>query len=358
MSQAVAFSESPMAKRVPLAEQVPLEKPFTVEISTSRICDFRCEFCTQSLESARKAFHKMGNNGFMDMQLLQRIVDDVKASFGHIKQIHLTGLGEPLLNPKIGEMVAYIAKQNVCDRISLITNGTHLTPKMSDELVNAGLSRLRISINGLNDADFLKYCNAQVDFEQYVEQIRYLNEHKKQMTLYIKIINYMVDTAERMEKFYQTFGPICDVINVENLIENSHEIDFKKFTKNPDQLHYSKATSENISHNICTTPFLSISVDEDGYVWPCCDSLINSFSKVKPPCYGNVKDTSFGFMWENKVLPFQRRLLDGTSGIPYCENCTSKASLVYQEDVLDESAERLKEKYRQIVTQKGEQKWS
>lgn len=345
MSKALPYLESQMSKRTPLAEQLPLDKPFTVQISISRVCDFKCEFCHQSLEEAKKTYYKMGHNGFMEYQLLQHIVDDIQNSFGHVKQVQLTGIGEPLLHPAIGEIVSYIANSGISDRVTLITNGSNLTPEMSDKLTAAGLTHLRISVNGLSDADFMKYCNVRLDFNKYIEQIRYLYEHKRETTIYIKIINYMVDTPERRQKFYQIFEPICDVINIENLMETSSEIDFSHLTKSPELLHYTKASSEYMSTPICSIPFYTLIVDEDGSVFPCCDGLFNSFRVVKPPRFGNIKDTSLGTIWEKKAIPFQRRMLDGIQGIPYCESCTSMLSQIYPEDVLDGAADRLKAVY-------------
>ena len=93
MSQAVAFSESPMAKRVPLAEQVPLEKPFAVRISPSCICNFRCEFCSQAIPEVREQFRNEGTKGLMEFSLFQKVIDDIADSFGRIKQLLLVGRG-------------------------------------------------------------------------------------------------------------------------------------------------------------------------------------------------------------------------------------------------------------------------
>lgn len=58
MSSTIAFSESEMAKRVPLAEQVPLDKPFAVRISPCCLCNLRCEFCAQATGYAEQIWQR------------------------------------------------------------------------------------------------------------------------------------------------------------------------------------------------------------------------------------------------------------------------------------------------------------
>jgi MoaA/NifB/PqqE/SkfB family radical SAM enzyme len=55
-------------------------------------------------------------------------------------------MGEPLFHPGIIEMVAEAKSLN--SAVELITNGTLLTKKMSEQLINAGLDRLWISLDG------------------------------------------------------------------------------------------------------------------------------------------------------------------------------------------------------------------
>ena len=55
---------------------------------------------------------------------------------------------------------------------------------------------------------------------EYVENITYLYNNKKDMKIYLKIMDYMVEDEERKEFFYKTFEPIVDHIGIENCMDH------------------------------------------------------------------------------------------------------------------------------------------
>lgn len=352
MSGSIRFSESEMARRVPLAEQVPLDKPFAVDISPCILCNFRCEFCGQSVPELRKSFQNTVKGGLMDFTLFQKVVDDIADAFGRVKQVLLVGRGEPLMHPRIADMVSYLSERQVAERIEITTNGSLLTHELSDKLIAAGLTRLRISVDGLSDEDFRKHCGAGVDFKRYVEQIRYFYTHRKDTSVYVKIINYMVSTPERRDLFYRIFEPICDIINVENLIAMDTGIDYQKLAGEAVSLTATQFSPEFVQSEICSQPFYFLLVQENGDVWPCCGPMLSTEGIT----LGNVRETSLKDLWEKKSLLFQRRLLDGVKGMPVCEGCSSLKNRLLPEDVLDGAAERLKVEYDTKIRQiQGEQ---
>lgn len=341
MSKAILYQESQMSKRVPLAEQVPLEKPFTIRISPSSICNFQCEFCMQFIPELRREFGKAGNNGLMEFDFFVKLIDDIKKSFGQVKKISLVGRGEPLLHPRLADMVSYITEQKVAAQVEILTNAATLTPDVSDRLIAAGLSTLRISVNGLSAEDYWRHCHIKLDFDRYLDQIKYFYTNRGKTSVYVKIINYMVNTQEKQEKFFQIFSPICDVINIENLHQTNAGIDYQGLTTQPEKLDYSQKAMQKVQSEICSSPFYVLQVDESGFVLPCgyASAQLEGFY------LGNLNDESIGTIWTQKSYPFQCRMLDGTKGIPFCQECSVRYALTYPEDVLDQSAEYLKKVY-------------
>lgn len=341
MSSTMSFSESDMAKRVPLAEQVPLDKPFAVRISPCCVCNFRCEYCTQSISEMRSAYRKMGVNGMLDFHLFKKIIDEISDLFGSVKKIILVGMGEPLLNPHISDMVAYIMEKHAADQTEIVSNGVYLSHEMSKRLIDAKLSLLRISVNGLSDVDYLKHCNVAVDFAQFIDQMRYFYETKGQTKLYVKIMNYMVQMPEKKDLFFRIFGPISDIINVEFLRRIDENIDIDSLVGDPELLNYTQFGTKQIQTEICPDPYYTLQFDEDGRVLPCCQKLYSMNGIV----LGNIRDSSLYDIWTQKSYAFQRRMLDGVQGIPGCEDCLGLHTHVYPEDVLDGAADRLKAVY-------------
>jgi len=61
-------------------------------------------------------------------------------------ELQLQGLGEPLMHPRFFDMVAYAAASGV--EVSTNSNLTLLTPARAERLVQSGLRRLQVSIDG------------------------------------------------------------------------------------------------------------------------------------------------------------------------------------------------------------------
>lgn len=324
---------APSGNRLILSEAVPLPKPQCIRIEPAQICNFRCEYCPLSLESYRKK----STGGLIDYDLLLSVVKDIQRSFGHIKTIMLVGMGESLVHPKIADMVAAITECNIADIVEITTNASLLKPELSDALVSAGLSMIRLSVNGLSDSDFKAYSGVNVDFEEYVRNIAYLYANKKQMKIYTKILNYMVKTPEKYEKFIRIFEPISDMISVENLIEGTDEIDYQKIAGEGISFDQTQSNTALVKTNICSMPFYTLQVNVDGTVYPCCTPGV--------PCIGNIQHTSLKEIWEHTAINFQRRMLDGISGMKFCKSCASMKYRIYPEDALDTQAAMLKAKY-------------
>lgn len=83
--------------------------------------------------------------GLMTSATFGRIMEGLR-SFSPPPSIFFGGLGEPLLHPDIVEMVA--RAKALGSSVELITNGTLLTPNLSQHLIDAGLDMLWASLDG------------------------------------------------------------------------------------------------------------------------------------------------------------------------------------------------------------------
>jgi MoaA/NifB/PqqE/SkfB family radical SAM enzyme len=83
--------------------------------------------------------------GCMSKETFLRIMEALK-QFSPPPSVFLGGLGEPLFHPDIIEMTAEAKSLN--SPVELITNGTLLTKNISEQLIDAGLDRLWVSLDG------------------------------------------------------------------------------------------------------------------------------------------------------------------------------------------------------------------
>lgn len=202
---------------VELKEAIPLRTPYVIYIDPCDTCNFRCKFCpTGNLDLMRKTPGR--DHGPMSMTLYKEIIDSLSEFKDPIRVIRLYKEGEPLLNPHFAEMVRYAKASPKVLRVDTTTNGALLTPERSLEIINAGLDRINISVEGMNAQQYKEFSGINLDYEKYVENISFFYAHRNQCEVNIKICGDNL-TQEQEEQFYNTFGNIADGISVERTIE-------------------------------------------------------------------------------------------------------------------------------------------
>ena len=94
-----------------------------------------------------------------------------------------------LLLPLLPKFIEYVRKQEVAEIMEVFTNGSKLNPDLNIAMVNAGLQRINISLEGLNAERYLKVAGVKINMEEMVKNITHLYENKKQLQIYIKIVD-------------------------------------------------------------------------------------------------------------------------------------------------------------------------
>jgi MoaA/NifB/PqqE/SkfB family radical SAM enzyme len=122
----------------------PLTGPLYAQVSICDPCDQRCIMCPYHPPSeARPDEFGGARPGVMSYPTFARLVDDF-ARLG-TRQIDLVGRGEPLLNPRVIDMVGYARQRGLL--VTMISNGSHLSAEMAAALVDRGLDRFRLSLD-------------------------------------------------------------------------------------------------------------------------------------------------------------------------------------------------------------------
>ncbi len=90
--------------------------------------------------------------GRMTEETFESILNGLK-QMDPIPSVYFGGIGEPLFHPKTVEWIGRI-KQELGVKVELITNGTILTEKKSQQLIEAGLDVLWVSLDGATPDSF------------------------------------------------------------------------------------------------------------------------------------------------------------------------------------------------------------
>ena len=170
-------------------------------------CNFKCDYCLNSLPKEEHGY--ISNKIFMDLSLYKKCIDDIAKFENKLKALLFVGMGEPLLHKDIVEMVRYAKEKDIADSIEIVTNGALLNNSLSKMLIEAGLDRLRISIQGVSKEKYKKTSNVDIDFEEFVQNINYFYENRKNTKVYVKIIDCSLSDKNEEQIFFDIFTGIC-----------------------------------------------------------------------------------------------------------------------------------------------------
>lgn len=111
-----------------------------MRISVTDRCDLKCIYCTE------RSVTRLSHNDILRYEEIQRVVQ-AAARLG-VRGLRITG-GEPLIRPNISALVELMMQVEGIEDITLTTNGT-LLYKLAEELKEAGLRRVNISLDTFN----------------------------------------------------------------------------------------------------------------------------------------------------------------------------------------------------------------
>lgn len=318
--------------RIKLADAIPLPTPFTFNVFPTNACNFRCNYCAQSLGAEYLKQEYNFTYESMSLAMLQTAVEQMKAFPDKFKLVSFMGHGEPLLNRHLPEMIRMVKEADVAQRIEVITNGSLLTPSLSRALVDAGLSAIRISLQGICDERYLTIANVKLNFVDYVENIRYFYSIRQSCKVFVKVVDTSLAEGEDAS-FYQLFSDISDRMYVEQIKPVYAGVAYDESVRNIVVDRYGNRHEKRM---VCPLTFYMMSLWPNGDV-ASCDAI------YKPLTLGNITSDKLYEMWySEKLQNFQRMQLRKERAQHHdCRKCCAPDDVSHPVDALDEAAERV-----------------
>ncbi len=331
--------------RVNLHEVLPLDTPYAVTICPSQICNIGCKYCIHSLGG-----EELKKKGFvykhMDWEIFIKTVEQLKQFPRKVKSISLSGQGESLANPRFSEMVRIVKDEKVSEEVSFITNGILLTKKKSEEIIDAGLDRIFISLQGLTAEKYKEVCGVKINFDKYVENLTYFYEYSRgKCQVNIKIADIALEDGEK-EKFFEIFGNICDSIHIETIKPLYADVDYTNILgDNESNMTTSRFGRPHLKQKACYLSFYMLSIAPDGDIRPC-GAPFNPCKEL-----GNVRTTTLLQAWNSQ--DHNRFLIGMLEGKRFensaCKDCDYPNDVPYEGDEIDPHVEKLLEKYKELL---------
>ncbi|MGL4721916.1 MAG: radical SAM/SPASM domain-containing protein [Desulfovibrionaceae bacterium] len=298
--------------RTKLESVIPLKTPLIINIDPSDTCNFQCNFCPTGDRQLMK--ETPGRNyGIMDFELYKKAINDICTFDEKIKVLRLYKDGEPLLNPKFSEMIAYAKERECCEKVDTTTNASLLTPERSRKIIDAGLDGINISIEGVTAEQYKDFSHYSIQYDTLVDNIRFFYEHKKDCEMLVKINGDLL-TEEQKQEFFDIFGNITDKIFIESVMDCWPTYEINKIEVNKTRGIYGQEINEVL---VCPYVFYSFAINSNGTVSLC---FLDWHRKL---VIGDIKTESVKDIWESEALrEYQRLFLRGDrKSHPICRDC-------------------------------------
>jgi MoaA/NifB/PqqE/SkfB family radical SAM enzyme len=249
----IAYSTQP-------SEETPFF-PSHIHIEPTNACNLRCIHCHHHSGSRNSGIFTR-KFGVMKMEIYRKVVDEIAP----LKcQITLNCQGEPTLHRKLIHMVEYAKNSGL--RVSLLTNGTRLNERLSQQLIDSGVDRIVFSFDAV-DKNLYEEIRIRGDFDRTLSNILNFIEKNDRCghPIFICMSIIIQDKTRKHITDYKTFfsnKPIDTIFESEllNLSGGSGvQDDF--------QLSEKKALQKS-NWPICRVPWENLVVNWDGLVTVC-----------------------------------------------------------------------------------------
>ena len=144
--------------------------PTVINIETTNHCNEKCWFCPRA--EATRGF------GFVSLDLVKKIVDQGVPHGGIIYYLHKDG--EPLMHPKIFDIIEYIKSAHPKNEVRLTTNGTLLKEKFARRLLELEVDQIRVGVRAATRETY-KQIHKKDLFDRVKANVERLIELKQEL---------------------------------------------------------------------------------------------------------------------------------------------------------------------------------
>ncbi len=226
------------------------------------------------------------------MPLFHKVIDEAKT---YLEFTVPYGGGEPMLNPRIFEMIQFCRDRNI--RVGFSTNGTMNNPERNRKLLQAGLDYIIFAFDGATKETYEKYRKG-AKFDDVRARILEFLAMKQSMKAKTFTIVQMVRLKENAHEV-DDFRKMWNIPGVDQVRIKEDEMQFEGVAiPRPKQIQKRR----NPCHYLWQGP---VYIHHDGNVFPCCYMW-----RGEP--LGNANEQPLTEIWNNsKMQELRRAHLEG-----------------------------------------------
>lgn len=278
--------------------------PVHLDVEATSYCNLKCTMCPRTDLVEHGQFWRLQH---FDFDTYCRLIDEGVAN--GLCSVKFNYLGEPLMNPRLLDMIRYAKSKGVLD-VMFNTNATLLDRETSEALIDSGLDQLFFSFDGASKEQY-EMIRVGANYEKVINNIRTFYEVRQargvQRPFTRVSMVLMKETKDCVDEFVRLFEGIVDAVALLDYTDHS--------SQHPDRgmVDLTKVKAKFC----CPQLWQRMFVHPDGVVTPCC---IDSARELK---VGNIFKQSAQEIWLGKSYQRMRELhaTGRFDEIPTCTRC-------------------------------------
>ncbi len=266
--------------------------PLHLDVEITSRCNLRCTFCD------KLPLLSKDQQGDMSLAQYKKIINEGRA--GRLWGLKLSYRGESLLHPDVVEMVAYAKANGVLD-IYFNTNGMLLSESLSLQLMDAGLDRISISVEGTDPVAFERERRG-AKFHRILQNLDRLMSLRTQKgyahpRVRVQTVRFPDLDLEDYRRFWLNH---CDEVAA---------VDYKDSTN--------RVKGLECRDWACPQLWQRMTIEWTGDIMPCNN---DDYRRL---CVGNVKERSIAAGWRDPLVQRARELHQSGQShrVEACDGC-------------------------------------
>lgn len=298
----------------------PWGLPTHLQIEPTNRCNLKCALCPVTSGMERPS-------GDMDLALFKKMICETK---GSAFLLLLWDWGEPFLNPRVFDMIAYAREHGI--RVVSSTNG-HLLAQgdHAEKVVRSGLDTLIFAVDGITPESYGRYRCGGV-LETALDGIRKVVQQKLLLKSKTPLVNFRFIVMKDNEHEIPAVRELAASLGVDALTFKTMNPGFN-YGVTP--VHDTHSIPENQRYrrfvygdgdrgpirntiNPCKNLWNSAVIHWSGVISPCCND------PHEKNALGDLRSDSFANTWSGPLYrTMRRRFRLNWEEIPLCRDCTN-----------------------------------
>ncbi|MFC2061733.1 radical SAM/SPASM domain-containing protein [Elusimicrobiota bacterium] len=272
--------------------------PYWLTMDPTNFCNLKCPLCPTGQERNCRPKKKLDEEAF------KNIIDILGPYLIHMD---FCNWGEPLLNEKIYDMVKYAKKYNI--HIKLDTNINILSEINAQQLIESGLDKIILSVDGASQESYQKYRRGG-DFNKVLNNIKLLVENKKKAGKDSPVITWQFLVFKHNEHEIEKAKKIAYVLGVDEItftppyagslewLTDLEPYRSEHYVVNGDKVEFKKTESDRL----CNWLWDGITINSDDSISACC-----SVEEAKDDFWEAFPEKDFSEIWNSEKFVEARK---------------------------------------------------